>query len=629
MQDRYKTLLEAIEQERQSEEKYYANIAAKRTIEERVASGILLTHLALDKSYYTVGEYIEIKFKRTKDVNASHKMKVGVGCLLLLEEEQTKSFRATVSHQRRDEIGVMITGDGISLADFPERALYKLELVYDERPYRVMKSTIEQVMKSTELPIIELREGIRLESPLHQQIADSPHKWSKPQHLNTGQQIAVKEILEAERMGIIHGPPGTGKTTTLVALIQTLIQREKKILVCGPSNNSVDLIARKLHQLGIKTIRLGNVTRIDDDVAELTLDEKARNHKDWGHIKKVKIEAADARRMAGQYKRKFGHHERQNRGLMYKEAKELRRWAKDLEERLIESIIDDCQVVCTTLIGSTNRYISDVKFQTVIIDEASQALEPECWTAMLKGNRVILAGDHKQLSPTIKSKEAEKLGLSTTLLDRMSPVLKYKYLLTTQYRMHEQILKFSNDRFYHGKLKSAPIVEQHSLAGEGAIVTFIDTSGCGFDEVLNLKSRSLKNEGEYFILREHILAELGRYEEASIGVISPYAEQVRYLNYEVSEDEQLKSLDITVNTIDGFQGQERDAIIISLVRSNESGIIGFLADERRLNVAMTRAKKRLVIIGDVATLGAHPLFIDLVDHIEKHSEYKSAWEYMG
>ncbi len=627
--DRYKTMLAAIEHERKSEEKYYAQLSTQKSISEKVEAGILLTHLSLEKRYYTVGEYIELKFQRTKNVKAPHKFKVGTGCQVIVESDRTKSYRATVSYRKRDRLGVILSGEGISPGDFPESIAYKLELIYDERPYKVMVAAVKNVMSSKLPHIVTLREGIRKKESFEGSEIQNVANWHISNLINDTQSQAVQKMLAAQNMGIIHGPPGTGKTTTLVALVETLLQNEKRILVCGPSNNAVDLLARRLHQQKIKVVRIGNVTRIDDEIIHLTLAEKARNHPDWGNIKKVKIESEQAQRMAKQHKRSFGHEERRHRKDMYRESRELRKWARDLEDRLLEGLINDSQVICTTLIGVTSKYIEKMNFTTVIIDEASQALEPECWNAILRAQRVILAGDPMQLSPTVKSTEAASLDLSTTLLDRMTSVLYHKHLLTVQYRMNAKILAFSNKRFYQGELTSAKEVIDHQLPGSGAIVTFIDTSGCGFDEEQAEGSRSHRNEGEYFIIREHLIGEIVRYKSATIGIISPYAEQIRYISQEISEDEVLKSLDITVNTIDGFQGQERDAIIISLVRSNDAGIIGFVADERRLNVAMTRARKRLVIVGDVATLGNSQLYLDLVDHIEKKGEYRSAWEYMS
>ena len=621
-------MINAIEQERLAEEKYYKTISTQKTVDERVSAGVLLTHLKLENRYYTVGEHIELKFSRTKDIDSPHKFKVGVGCQVLLEAETTKSYRATVSYKQRSKIGVILTGDGIAPGDFAEGIHYKLELIYDERPYRVMRAAMTEVINTKSEHLVELREGIRLEAPLYGESSHATSSWSIPPHLNDSQKLAVERAVSADRMAVIHGPPGTGKTTSLVGLVQTLLQREKRVLVCAPSNNAVDLLARKISELGIKVTRLGNVTRIDDNITQLTLDEQARNHPDWGHIKKVKIEAQEARKIAGTHKRRFGQQERQNRTAMYRESRELRKWARDLEERLISTIIDDTQVICTTLIGVSSKHLEDMKFRTVIIDEASQALEPECWNAMLKGQRVILAGDHKQLAPTVKSQEAIAMGLDSTILDRMTPHLKHKAVLTVQYRMNDAILQFSNMRHYEGLLTSHQTVASHRL-GLLPAITYIDTSGCGFEEKMSDKSRSLHNEGEYFIIREHLVANIAEYTGAAIGVISPYADQIRYISQEIAEDEVLRSLDITVNTIDGFQGQEKDAILISLVRSNDAGIIGFLADERRLNVAMTRARKNLVIVGDVATLGSHQLYLDLVEHIEQHGQYLSAWEYMS
>lgn len=440
---------------------------------------------------------------------------------------------------------------------------------------------------------------------------------------------AIKGCHSVDRIGIIHGPPGTGKTTTLIGLVEGLAQYEKKILVTAPSNNAVDLLARLLESKGLSVIRIGNVTRIGDSIAHLCLDEQVRNHKDWQHIKQVKIEAEHARREANKHKRKFGAQERQNRTALYKEAKQLDSWARDLEDKLVNAVIDDSQVICSTLVGCAHRSVANIHFDTVIIDEGSQALEPECWSAMMRAERVIIAGDHQQLPPTVKSPEAIKLGLAETILDRMAEGLTESFMLQTQYRMHPAILGFSNHEFYQGLLQTDSSVGDRSDLIDDEPLVYIDTSGCGFDEELNPESRSRSNRQEYFILREHILSMAASFDNRSIGIISPYKEQVRLIRQEIEEDEVLKTIDIEVNSIDGFQGQEKDVIYISLVRSNDSGEIGFLKDYRRLNVAMTRAKYKLVVIGDMATLGVDPVYLRMSEHIEKNGKYQSAWEYMG
>jgi superfamily I DNA and/or RNA helicase len=491
-----------------------------------------------------------------------------------------------------------------------------------------MKQAINDVIQSKDPTIIDLREGIRRQEKLDFPTQDNPAQWHISTQLNSDQKCAVEGILNAGQMGIIHGPPGTGKTTTLTALAKTLLQKEKKILVCAPSNNAVDLLAQKISELGIKVVRIGNVTRINDRVAALTLDEQARNHSDWAHIKQIRIEAEAARKMAATRKRKFGTNERRNRTEMFKESRELKKWAKDMQKKLVSSILADCQVVATTLIGVSHSYLEGLQFETVIIDEASQCLEPECWNAMLRAKRVIFAGDHHQLPPTVKSNDAQLLGLTNTLLDRMTECIEHHYLLTTQYRMNDSILDFSNITFYQGLLKSDIANKNHRLVNDDAPVVFIDTSGCGYEETFDPKTRSLYNEGEYFIVREHILKNIVKYTGIEIGIICPYAEQVRYIKGKIAEELEFKGLDIEINSIDGFQGQEKDLIIISLTRSNDMGIIGFLSDYRRLNVAMTRAKKKLVIIGDGATLCSKELYLNLINHIEKKGLLQSAWEYM-
>lgn len=626
--DRYKVLLEAIEKERAQEEKYYADIATQKTDKEKVDGGVLLTSLFIKKKFYTIGEFVEVQLEITKNHDKPNKFKVGAGVQLVYQSAETERFRGTVSHKRKNEIGIIIQHDVISRDSLPDNASYKLELVYDERPYKVMRNALKEVITTKDPIIRELREGIRKKTALDYNTDEKLEHWHLPSNLNQAQYDAVKGIIGASQMGIIHGPPGTGKTTTLVALVQTLAQRERKILVCAPSNNAVDLLAKKLDELGVKVLRVGNVTRMNDDVTQLTIDEKARNHPDWGHVKQIRIEAEAARKMAGTKKRKFGTDERRNRTDMYKESRELKKWAKDMQKRLLDNIVSESQVIATTLVGVSHKYLEGIVFETVIIDEASQCNEPECWNAILKGKRVFFAGDHHQLPATVKSQEAVKLGLSETLLDRMTGHIKHHYLLTEQYRMNDHILSFSNEKFYKGLLTSNATNKSHRLEDDNEPLVFIDTSGCGYEETFNPKNRSLYNDGEYFVLREHILLHLKKYTGIDIGIISPYAEQVRHIRGKIADDEVLKTLDIEVNSIDGFQGQEKDLIIISLTRSNEMGIIGFLSDYRRLNVAMTRAKKKLIIIGDGATLSSNELYLDLIDHVEKEGLLQSAWEYM-
>ncbi len=375
-------------------------------------------------------------------------------------------------------------------------------------------------------------------------------------------------------------------------------------------------------------MRIGNVTRIHDDLVDLTLIEKLRNHPDWNTIKKIKIQADQILRTASKYKRSFTPEDKAERKRLKKESYDLRSWSRELEDRLSDEILSNTQVIATTLISASHPQIQKMVFETVIIDEASQALEAECWNAILKGKRVILAGDHLQLPPTVKSQEAMQKGFDKTILDFMTDKIEESSLLTVQYRMNDTILGFSNRQFYKGMLESFPTNKNISLPNDDLPLVFIDTAGCGFDEILNPKQKSYKNEGEYFILREYILKKHEILAGAEIGIISPYAEQVRYLSDEIEKEPAFIGLNLEVNTIDGFQGQEKDVIFISLVRSNDKSELGFIKDNRRLNVAMTRARKKLVIIGDSATIGNHPLYNELLNHIEKNGFLDSAWNYM-
>ena len=626
-ENRYKQLLLAIEAERSEEEKYYLKLKAQDSRQEKIASGILIYPLSLERANYTLGERIELVFFRTKNKDQNHKFKVGVACTLSIEGRAEEKYKATVAFARKNEFRIILSNSNLNLNEFPKNAWYFLELDYDEKPFKVMREALFNILKTKSIALQELRDGLlRKEDFAFQR--DSDYNFSSDT-LNQSQINAINEVSRSDRISIIHGPPGTGKTTTIVELVKVLLKSEKKVLVCAPSNNAVDLLAHRLDKNGVKVLRIGNITRIDDDISHLTLDEKSRNHAEWSHIKKVKIEAEEARKSASNYKRKFGSDERAYRSMMYKEFKALKQWARDLEDRLVDQIVSESEVIATTLIGIEARQVRDLKFETVIIDEASQALEPECWNVILRARRVVLVGDHQQLPPTVKSNKAIELGLHSTLLHRLSSHIKHSYLLNTQYRMHEKILGFSNRMFYENKLMSADKVQSWTLPNDTKPLVLIDTSGCGFEENFNYQTRSLSNEGEFFILREYLLAQSEKMIGHSIGIISPYAEQVRQMRTRTKDDEVLKKWDIQVDTIDGFQGQEKEVICISLVRSNTTNEIGFLKDYRRLNVALTRAMKKLVIIGDFSTLSSYNLFSQLIEYVESEGDYKSAWEFMA
>jgi predicted DNA helicase len=366
------------------------------------------------------------------------------------------------------------------------------------------------------------------------------------------------------------------------------------------------------------------------------LEGRLEGHTYAKDVKRLKKQADEYRRMATKYKRQFGREEREQRNLLLKEARNLVQDATKLEDYAVMDILNKADVVTCTLVGSVNRYLEGKRFETVVIDEAAQALEPATWIPIAKANKVILAGDPFQLPPTVKSVEASKAGLSTTLIEKCLNRLPEVSLLNVQYRMHEAIMGFSNREFYNNELRADASVAGHTIdLPDNAPLVFIDTAGCSFDEKQNPETQSLYNPGEFDILRKHLdalLAPAHDHAEAlpDIGIISPYREQVKYMQEQLAKDPSIpEGLDLDIDTIDSFQGQERDVIYISLVRSNEKAEIGFLADYRRMNVAMTRARKKLVIIGDSATLGQHRFYRDFLEYVEDVGAYHSAWEWMN
>ncbi len=430
--------------------------------------------------------------------------------------------------------------------------------------------------------------------------------------LNESQQNAVNRIQHFEELLIIHGPPGTGKTTTLIEAILQLVKKGEKILVSAPSNTAVDNIASGLIDKNINFIRVGNNTKVNAQIFPFTPEGKLKDSKQEKEIKKLKIRAVEFRKMANQYKRRFGKEERDQRNLLIKEVKSIRKEIKDIQNYNEEQLFENARVIIGTPIGLMDGQVQKLDYQTLIIDEAGQCLEPLAWCIIPLADKVILAGDHLQLPPTILSDKAAQLGLRHSILEVCFSKIDQIYLLDTQYRMRESIAQFSNEYFYDGKLKT-PI----HLLNTGEHITFYDTAGAGFDEERGPDGTSLMNKGEIDIVLKII--EKDNLQLNNTAVISPYSGQVTLAK------DLLKST-LRISTIDSFQGQEEENVIISLVRSNNEGQIGFLKDYRRMNVAMTRAKEKLIIIGDSSTLAKDPYYAAFIDYIEKINAYKSVWE---
>jgi predicted DNA helicase len=525
-----------------------------------------------------------------------------------------------------------------------------IDLTFDEVSYREMHQALNDVIGAHGNRLAELRDvllGARQASYREPQADDLFY----PSALNDSQLVAVRHVISAQDVAIIHGPPGTGKTTTLVQAILETIRRERRVLVCAPSNTAVDLLTEKLAERGVNVIRMGNPSRVSDLLLKHTLDAGVMAHPSYAKMHAMRQTAEQHRDTASELAkegvRHFGFEGRQHRQQLREEARTLRQAADDLERFMTEDVLESVQVITCTLVGASHRHMRHLSFETVFIDEAAQALEPGCWIPIAKGQRIVLAGDHHQLPPTVKSEQAAREGLRETLFEKCIQRQPYTArMLTTQYRMHEQIMGFSSEKFYGGQLVPHASVRHAGLEAydlrfaPDLPVEFIDTAGCGYQEVAIPESRSTANPKEAHLLLERLAQLLAPYDKdehdehqhipLSIGVIAPYRAQINYLKDAIEDSEVLNGLllqrRLSVGTVDSFQGQERDIIAITLTRSNPQGEIGFLSDIRRMNVGMTRARRKLLLVGDSSTLGRHPFFGELLAYVKGVGGYRTAFE---
>ncbi|MCR4808547.1 MAG: AAA family ATPase [Prevotella sp.] len=513
----------------------------------------------------------------------------------------------TVSYVDGDRMVVSVP-DGFPVGDLvslPQGQQLGIMLFFDETSYRLMFEALERTMRA------KGRLGYLRDLFYSRQQAETfvfPD-MSFP-YLNSVQERAVNQVLRAKDVAIVHGPPGTGKTTTLVEAIHETLHREPQVMVCAQSNMAVDWISEKLVDRGISVLRIGNPSRVDDKMLSFTYERRFEAHPDYPHLWAIR---KAIRELRASKKRGDAYHQK---------LESLKSRATALEISIQRELFGEARVIACTLVGSANRLLDGLHFPTLFIDEAAQALEAACWIAIRRAGRVIFAGDHRQLPPTVKCYEALKGGLGRTLMERIANEKpECVTLLRTQYRMHEDIMRFSSDWFYHNQMVAAPEVQHRSILDLDLPMTWIDTG----NEELRMKNSSLTNEAEahltllalqaYFELigKERILQE-----HIDVGIISPYRAQVQLLRQLLRRNENLKPFRrfITVNTVDGFQGQERDIIVISLVRSNDEGQIGFLRDLRRMNVAITRARMKVIILGNRHTLARHPFYRKLWQYIQ-------------
>ncbi len=631
----FKKLQELLITERDEDLQAYLKLTENTSAADRRLLGLTWYPIAIRNSEIGRGDYLTVELERTTHQDISHQFRFGSSVVLFSNHDAKEDrLEGTITHQTGNKMKISFRVD--ELPDWSRDGKLGVDLLFDNNSYDEMQNALKQASNladhQLENKLISiLTEG---EKPSFQ----NEEKFFIPNKLNESQQQAVHKIVTANHLAIVHGPPGTGKTTTLVHAIKSLTKHyDQKILVVAPSNTAVDLLTEKLAAEGLNVIRIGNPARVSDRLLASTLEHKMADHPDMKSVKSLKKQANEFKNMAHKYKRSFGKAERDQRKALFDEAHKIGKEVEKTEQYIMDNLLSKAQVITATLVGANHYTVRNLKYNTVVIDEAGQALEPACWIPILKAEKLVLAGDHFQLSPTIKSSEAGRNGLSKTLLEKsVSLHPESVVLLNEQYRMHESIMGYSSQVFYNSQLHAHHAVARHLVFADDEPLAFIDTAGCSFDEKLD--GTSTTNPDEATFLVTHLSALIQELESKetivdfpSIAIVSPYKQQVQILKMLVEENELLMAHQdkISVNTIDSFQGQERDIVYISLTRSNADGSIGFLADTRRMNVAMTRARKKLVVIGDSATLSKAKFYADFITYAEKLNAYHSAWEFIN
>jgi ATP-dependent RNA/DNA helicase IGHMBP2 len=632
--DYFKRLLELLKIEREEDKQSYQRLIERSSVSERRAGGLAWYPIAIRGQEMSRGDYLTVEVERTTHQDLPHQLRFGMPAVLFSNHEpKTDRVEGVISYQGGNRLKITLRAD--ELPEWSRDGKLGIDLLFDDNSYDEMQNALKAAdslgTSEKEGHLIKVLTGEKAPS-----FDNDIYPVTLPK-LNPSQQRAVQQILSAQELAIVHGPPGTGKTTTLVQAIKALIKKDNQpVLVVAPSNTAVDLLSEKLSEEGLNVLRVGNPVRVSERLSALTLDSKMSSHPSVKDIKALKKQANEYKNMAHKYKRHFGKAERDQRKALFDEAHRIMKDVANMEQYVIDDLLAKTQVVAATLVGSNHYTVRNMKYRTVVIDEAGQALEPACWIPILKAEKVIFAGDHLQLPPTIKSEEAAKGGLSTTLLEKCVALHPGSVvLLEEQYRMNEAIMGYSSKVFYDDKLKAHESVAGRVLFAGEAPLAFIDTAGCGFDE--KLEGTSSTNPEEAAFLFRHLTQLAAEFAAVnpkqedfpSIAIISPYKEQINILKEQLAHASDLKPyLDkIAVNTIDSFQGQERDVVYISMTRSNTERQIGFLADIRRMNVAMTRARKKLVVIGDSATLSVLPFYENFIAYAEGLNAYQSAWEF--
>lgn len=585
-------------------------------IGRKVKRGMCWYPLDIGRSYYNALNQLVVEVERREDKEIEHLFEYGRPVCFFTQDVIGKltylPFVATVNYVDEDRM-VVVLPNADALLSLQSKEVLGVQLYFDETSYRLMFEALKQVIGAKNNRLAELRDIFHGTQPVST-FTFQPQRFP---WLNRTQEEAVNKVLHAKDVAIVHGPPGTGKTTTLVEAIYETLHRENQVLVCAQSNMAVDWISEKLVDRGVNVLRIGNPSRVNDKMLSFTYERRFESHPDYPQLWSIRRAIRDL------YTKLRRANDREN---IRTKINSLKDRASEIEIRINTALFSESRVIACTLAGSANRLLIGQKFGTLFIDEAAQALEAACWIAIRKADRVVFAGDHCQLPPTVKCIEAVRGGLGHTL---MQCVVKQKpetvSLLKVQYRMNDEIMRFSSEWFYGGMLQSAPEVKYRGILDFDTPIEWVNTEGmdCNEEFVGESYGRINKPEAELSISQlKSYITRIGKErfldEHIDVGVISPYKAQVQYLRQLIKRDTFFKPFRplITVNTVDGFQGQERDVILISLVRANEDGQIGFLNDLRRMNVAITRARMKLIILGDASTLTRHAFYRKLYTYIE-------------
>jgi len=629
--------LRLLRRERQADLEYYRQKVLLKSLHQRVQEGTTWYPVRLKSDYIGTSERLVVELERNNHLEQPHAFQAGKSVSLFSNasgKPGKEHVNGVINYVCDNSMVVTLQGD--EFPDWIDDGQLGVDVMFDEMSYREMESAMRAVIKAEGSRIADFREMLLgTASPAPSLYSDPPDSPA----LNNSQLAALRLALGTQDIAFIHGPPGTGKTTTLVDAIAGAIREEKQVLVTAPSNAAVDLLADKLSEKGLTVLRIGHPARVTEASLDKTLDARITGHPHYAELRSLRKRMEHLKSMALKYKRNFGYAEREQRRMLMQESKAIKADADLLEFHIVNDLLQRAEVICCTLVGCSHPVLRGRKYKTAFIDEAGQALEPASWIPLLRCERAIFAGDHQQLPPTIKSNEAARDGLAVTLFEKGIKNHPAKSsMLQVQYRMNEAIMGFSSGYFYNGKLVAHDSVRASLLGPHQSPVEFIDTAGCGFSESQDPETLSRFNEEEaHLLIRtvEKLIEDVGTesclQESITMGIITPYRSQVDLLHKLAEQSAVLEPLHklVTINTVDAFQGQERDVIAITFVRSNDKAEVGFLADIRRTNVAMTRAKKKLIMIGDSATLGAYPFYVQLLEYVQKGNYYRSAFESHG